>query len=410
MLEDKPNDTTFPKLRVLILSDVIPVQRSGAGCLTMYRHFILNQDFEVAVAAARDFKIADVPTFRIQQDRVTERLRKTRFSRLVRNSDFIRNWHLLPSGLTSFAKSFKPDVIFSVVDDIHMGLAWRLSRKLGVPLAVDFQDLFAVSNFYPKIVSPYPWVKNYLLNKYCFLNRESDIVFHVGEGMHDWFGNEARGDILYPMASELERPTTEQENHGEEDTPFRILYTGNSRGAYGKMVLRFAKTTIDDPTIDFRIYALGTDIPGDELARLEEAGIYRGYLPFQELMSEMEQADAFLLVMGFEDNERAFVSTCFNTKWVDYVSFGKPIIVWGPEYASASRFANKQEAALAISTNDAEEVLSAFRRISNDSDLASQLGAGATLAAKGPLSPRRLQDLLKNRLISFVKQNNEERE
>src|SRR4030095_8928680 len=38
------------KFRVLIVSSVVPAENRGGGCLTLYRHFCLRDDFEVAVA------------------------------------------------------------------------------------------------------------------------------------------------------------------------------------------------------------------------------------------------------------------------------------------------------------------------------------------------------------------------
>jgi hypothetical protein len=390
------------KLRVLILSAVVPIQGSGAGCLTMYRHFILNDDFEVAVAAARDFEIPDVPTLRLKQDRITGRIRKTRFARFVKNLDYLRNWYLLPKHLTNFARSFEPDVIFSVVDDEHMGLAWQLSRKLEIPLAADFQDLFAVSNFITEYSRPYPRVQQYLLQKYRFLNRNSEIVFHVGEGMRDWFGDERRGEILYPMSGGYSSASVQTPRKRQDGEPLRIIYTGNSRGAYGKMVLRFANETIDDPSLDFQIYALGTDIPEQDIKRLTDAGIFRGYLPFDDLVGKLEAADVCLLVMGFEEKEKEFVSTSFNTKWVDYVRLGKPIVVWGPGYASATQFARECGAAATVVENDAAEVVSAMHRIMQDPTLAQALKEGALAAADGPLDPQRLQCMLRTELTAKI--------
>ena len=93
------------------------------------------------------------------------------------NSEYLRNWCLLPKSLLEFARAFKPDIIFSVVDDWHMGLAWQLSRKLKVPLAVDFQDLFAVSLSPTKVtaaISASAGLSS--MNRYRFLNKNAGEV------------------------------------------------------------------------------------------------------------------------------------------------------------------------------------------------------------------------------------------
>ena len=115
------------KPRVLILSAVVPKEGSGGGCLTMHRHFVLNTDFETAVAAERGDLPANMLVHQIRLGRLSQRARRTRFFRPVMNSEYLRNWCLLPKSLLEFARAFKPDIIFSVVDDWHMGLAWQLS-------------------------------------------------------------------------------------------------------------------------------------------------------------------------------------------------------------------------------------------------------------------------------------------
>ena len=390
------------RLRVLIVSAVIPIQGSGAGCLTMYRHFVLRNDFEVAVATDRDDEVPGVNTLHIQEDRITARLRKTRFTRLVRNINYIRTWCFLPSSLRQFASDFAPDVIFSVVDDSHMGLAWQLSRAINVPLAVDFQDLFAVSNFIDMYSRPYSPVRDFLLRKYRFLNRSADVVFHVGEGMRDWFGAEARGELLYPMAGGGLRRAARGPHNGAEINCLRVLYTGNCRGAYGKMVLRVALESMKQPGLELKVYSLGTDMAERDREHLEKAGVYCGYLPYESLIGELEAADVFLIVMGFEDNETDFVATSFNTKWVDYVAFGKPIIVWAPRHSSAARFAAENSAACIVDQDDAVAVSDMMRLLMGSREHREQLAAGARMAAEGPLNPERLQELLKSSLYDAV--------
>ena len=49
----------------------------------------------------------------------------------------------------------------------------------------------------------------------------------------------------------------------------------------------------------------------------------------------LASADALLSVMSFEKEHELFMRTSFTTKFLDYVAFGKPVILWGPEYCDA---------------------------------------------------------------------------
>jgi hypothetical protein len=393
------------KLRVLIVSSVIPVEGSGAGCLTMYRHFVLNRDFDVAVATERDFTQMRVRSFRIKRDRFSERLRRSRFPRLAVNLEYVRNWYGVPKSLLQFAREFNPDVIFSVVDDWHMGLAWQLSRKLKIPLAVDFQDIFALSNFEAGIVSPYSWTVRYLVNRYHFLNNKAEVVFHVGEGMRSWFKGRERGHILYPIAHASDKNTGQSGSVLVKRKPIRLVYTGNCRGAYGRMVLKVGEVALSNPEIDFRIFSGGTDMPQEGLLRLQQAGIYRGYLPFEQLQSELEEADAFLIVMSFDERDRTFMETSFNTKWSDYLAQGKPIFVWGPGYSSANIFARQHQAAAVVEDNDPQILVRMVVESCKDPVKCEMLVKGARAATRGPLNPIRLQNFMKEKLEEAVVTN-----
>ena len=367
----------------------------------MYRHFLFNRDFEVAVAAGREFDEEGVPFFRIQSSWITARLKKSRFTRLARNIEYLVNWLQVPKGLVSFCDDFKPDIIFSVVDDWHMGIAWKLSRKLNIPLAVDFQDIFALSTFIDRYSMPYPLSKTFLLNRYRFLNRKSELVFHVGPGMHDWFGSEKRGDLLYPMANGESAPPPSTGSESKNDK-FVLTYTGNCRGPYGRMVCQFAKAIADHPQIEFRIYSLGTDIPKSDLDEIVESGMYRGYLPFDKLKHELVDSDAFLLVMSFEPEDEVFVNTSFNTKWVDYVAYSKPIFVWGPAYSSAARFANQEGSAAAVEENDPEALIRKIESLLADPKSRHELARGAQKVSNTILNPNRLQTMLVDRIHEAI--------
>jgi hypothetical protein len=125
-------------------------------------------------------------------------------------------------------------------------------------------------------------------------------------------------------------------------------------------------------------------------------------LPFAELEPELRKAEAFLLVMSFEKSDKIFVETSFNTKWVDYASYSKPIFVWGPAYSSASTFAKSEGAAAAIDVDEPEKVVDALMECFEDPARTGVHSQMAKVAAEGVLNPHRLQTLLKSRLQEAI--------
>ncbi|NEP22340.1 glycosyltransferase [Moorena sp. SIO3I6] len=161
----------------------------------MYRHLVLKQDFEVAVAGTTAGDSPIERRFVIRKNRLIERLRRTRLSRLLCNLEYLQNWIMVPQPLMQFAQEFRPDVVVCVIEDWHMGLAWQIATRLNVPLVVNFQDLFCLSQFVPDKMRPFHWLVPFLVNRYRMLNRKAAQSFYTSEGMGNWFGQDGRGDV-----------------------------------------------------------------------------------------------------------------------------------------------------------------------------------------------------------------------
>lgn len=388
------------KLRILILSAVVPTEGSGGGCLAMKRHFIDRDDFEIAVSSQHKRDLGDIPFQVLRRSRVAHRIRRSRFARFFENVEHVLNWWLLPRELVGFAKGYRPDLIFSVVDDWHMGLAWQLSRKLDIPLAVDFQDLFALSQFVPVSRRPYRFTQQRSLAKYRFLNQNAEAVFHTSEGMRNWFAPDQRGEILYPIGGSSEVCDPSIFKIKEDHT---VVYAGNCYGAYGRMLLALSNALEQSNSrIKLKIFSQGNDWNEEDVLRFTNSGTYCGSLPFAELRKHLAEADAFLTVMSFEEPERAFVSTSFTTKWLDYAPYGKPIFAWGPEYCTANDFALKHNAGCVINSIDASGVVAAFEIVTVSKDLWEKYSVGANAAAMSILDPRRIHGILHKRIVKLA--------
>ncbi len=72
----------------------------------------------------------------------------------------------------------------------------------------------------------------------------------------------------------------------------------------------------------------------------------------EEAAEVLASADALLSVMSFEKEHELFMRTSFTTKFLDYVAFGKPVILWGPEYCTPVRVARERGGAAVVTTDD----------------------------------------------------------
>ena len=77
--------------------------------------------------------------------------------------------------------------------------------------------------------------------------------------------------------------------------------------------------------------------------------------------------------MSFEKEHELFMRTSFTTKFLDYVSFGKPVILWGPEYCTPVRVAREHGGAAVVTVSDATAVVSLCHKIARDRELNEKL-------------------------------------
>jgi glycosyltransferase involved in cell wall biosynthesis len=123
---------------------------------------------------------------------------------------------------------------------------------------------------------------------------------------------------------------------------FVVVFAGSLADWYGPMLERLvtAAQSCSAP-VEFRFYGSNPSWSREFDALARAQNIYRGQLPFEQLRSEMAGADVLILPMGFGPQCSLVERTSFKTKFLDYLSYQKPILVWGPEYCSAVRVAKE---------------------------------------------------------------------
>ncbi|MBD2201183.1 hypothetical protein H6G33_01020 [Calothrix sp. FACHB-1219] len=393
------------KIKILYISAVIPDTTSG-GRFAMYRHLIVKKDFEVAVASTNFVKLPIKQLLSLRRNRLIERLRRTRLCRLIYNLEYVINWLNVPDTLLNFADEFKPDVILSVVDDWHLGLAFQLAKKLNVPLIVNFQDLFCLSQFVPLSTRPYPLITSWLIQRYHQVNQLANQVFYTSEGMKEWFRFDAQGDVLYPVGDfNVQVSIKPRENSQDKVNKIKIIYAGNCYGAYGRMLLLLAESAKKHQHIHLQIFAAGNDWTAEKLQEMTEAGIYQGFKPFDELKDELKQADAFLTVMSFEKPEEVFMRTSFTTKWLDYVPYGKPVFVWAPEYSTACNFSKKYHSGIPVIEDNPEILLKVMSETASNLMIWRSACEGSRRVAETVLNAEQIHHLFVDRVTSVCQKS-----
>jgi hypothetical protein len=108
------------------------------------------------------------------------------------------------------------------------------------------------------------------------------------------------------------------------------------------------------------------------------------------------------VVMSFEKEHELFMRTSFTTKFLDYVAFGKPVILWGPEYCTPVRIARKHGGAAVVSKDDPEGVVGICRDFTEDSALNEKLSKQALQLHQTLFNPDRLQAIFVGEIEKLV--------
>ena len=150
------------------------------------------------------------------------------------------------------------------------------------------------------------------------------------------------------------------------------------------------------------VVAPNADWPAEALQRAKANGIYLGFKPPEQAAAVLAGADALLVLMSFEREHELFMRTSFTTKFLDYTAFGKPIILWGPEYCTPVRVVRRDGGALVVDQPKAERVVDAARHLKQDCNLRQFAIAGARDLNNGIFNPEILQEIFVSRIEALV--------
>jgi hypothetical protein len=375
------------KSRVLLVSIVPPRNDCGVR-IVMHRQLVDRAPFELHVASNADFADELLVHTSLRLPYVIHRLRKSRFGPQL--APWIRDYENLVWPLTvnraleEAVGKFQPQVILTLAECGLCHIARKTARRHGLPLAGLFLDWFPVMQSH----YGHKWTEGILSRRYRELYAACDLAFCTSDGMQEMLGPHPNSHVIYPMPGRYRAP---ENSRPRSNGKFRLVYVGSVENFYGRMLWSLIQKI--EATNDLEIMVVGpnADWPAEFLERAKAKGIYVGFKPPEEAASVLAGADALLVVMSFEREHELFMRTSFTTKFLDYVAFGKPVILWGPEYCAPVRVARKHGGAAVVSTDEAEAVISLCRQIARDGALQHNLAKEALQLHETIFNPERLQ-------------------
>jgi len=386
------------RVRVLLVSIVPPRNDCGVR-IVMYRHFVDRSPFELHVASNADFAEGLLIHTQLRLPYFVHRLRKSRFVRrfaawIADYENFI--WPLTANdALEAAVQRFQPQIVLTLAECGLSHIARKMAERHRLPLAGLFLDWFPVMKGH----YGHQPTQRILSRRYRELYAACDLAFCTSDGMQEMLGPHRNSHVIYPMPG---RHVVREKAWPPRSGKFRVVYVGSVENFYGRMLCSLIERI--EATSDLEIIIVGpnADWPKQLRDRALANGSYLGFKPPEEAARVLASADALLSVMSFEKEHELFMRTSFTTKFLDYVSFGKPVILWGPEYCTPVRVAREHGGAAVVSVADAAAVVCLCREIARDTELKENLSKQALQLHQTLFNPDRLQDVFVQKITQLV--------
>lgn len=338
-------------MRLLFVTSTPPIPTWG-GAMAFYRHLCERTDFQISVVTDnRQILEYDVPYdySLISHGQLWQRLCRTRLSKAVHSWSHLAGTRQVHSAILKQGQDFGAEAVLTVAGSWSWTakLAGDVAKRLKLPLIGSFNDWW----YYNTI--RHTWLDPILERNFKQFYQQCDLALCTSEGMRQALGSHSNAVVLYPTGATAPMGTPKTAKTKES---FTVAFGGNLGDWYGRMLEALVNQSADN-NLKFKFFGSNASWSSDFDAKVKASGIYHGQVPFAQLKSEMQKVDALLLLMGFEDNCALIERTSFKTKFLDYLSFQKPILLWGPGYCSAVQIAKEFDSAQICTSPQAADFL-----------------------------------------------------
>ena len=391
---------TAPPPRLLYLADV-RVEATHSGAMQLFRLLEYYPPNQLLIVESN--LEPETPSRRLNQVNYLEIPlvnRKIMHSRLHK---YYASWISAVSSnhirkIPKIIGAFRPEAVLTVMHSYSWLTAARLAAHLKIPLHVICHD------DWPRMTSVMDCLKPFIDSQFGATYRLAASRLCVSPFM--------RQDYMrrYGVDSELLYPC-----RGATDPEFSTPPTRLEKAAQGLTIAFAGSITSNDFFQLFSELARILEPLGGKLllfgsltteqARrngLLNTNIHiRGFIERSEDLINIlrKEADVLFVPMSFEARHRANMEINFPSKLTDYTAAGVPLLIQGPDYCSAIRWANDNPGVAAVlTTPHTDDLLEVVRRLSADADWRKSLSTNAINAGKCHFSYNHAQELFLNAL------------
>lgn len=267
---------------------------------------------------------------------------------------------------------------FEKILTIAHGFGWlaaaRMAQKRNVPLHL------VVNDDWPRAANIPNGFRNWLDHEFATVYRQAHTRICVSPAMQRAYETRygPKAEVLYPCrAAELPLFTEPPERLARNDHQFTIAFAGtiSSNGYIQTLVaLSHALVAVNGRLLIFgpltaeQAQQSGLDLPNVTVS---------GFLSWRDLINRLrDEVDALFVPMSFDESDRSNMETAFPSKLADCTAIGVPLLIYGPHYCSAVRWA-KDSPGVAEVVEGQEGLAEVIQRLASNSELRQKLGMRA---------------------------------
>ncbi len=365
------------KITVILISSVRP-EPTSAGQVILYRHLVNQPGIDLQIYGHEPKGISLSGVLR----RMVGKLGQTPLRRFAEDFWVFYGGRWISPTLPASIAEPKRTVVVTMAHGEGFMAARCFARKHGLPLVSFFHD------WWPDIAKVHPFAVKRLAREYQSLADDSSVALCASEGMRRNLGS-AGCVVLPPIPSAEERKIVKPFREGAS-ARLRVFYSGNL-GEYAPMLAQALIATESHRSLQLEVRGANPVWPAEFTQRMSKAGRYLPFAPRAELDHWLESADAFLVAMLFDPAMRRRMQTSFPSKLIEFAQFGKPLVIWGPEYCAAVQWAKDKDSALCVTNSDPQVLLAALEKLASDKELRERYAAKAVDAAAKEFDPDKIQ-------------------
>lgn len=392
------NSTANYLPRLLYVGDVA-VESTVAGMALLYR---LLQNYPTDKLLIVEGNIIDS-----QSDK---RLPKVKYSKLEVgsrrllhtriHSSYSTVLYLLASirarKLRDIIKNFQPEAVLTVAHGYSWLTAAKVADQFKLPLHLIIHD-----DWISMIQGTVPAFLHKKLDRWfgkVYRNARSRLCAspYMVEDFEKRYG--ASGIVLYPArAADIDEIFEPQRQTNKDSLVF--AYAGSIYGAGGYTAcLANLGLVLEELGGQLILY---TNLSPDGVAScgLNKNNIsVRPLLQYKELLGALRgEVDVLFVPMSFAVEDRQNMSVAFPSKLADYTAVGLPLLIWGPPYCSAVRWARDNAGvAEVVSTPERETLKKAVARLMDSFTYREALAQTALVVGDKLFSHRRAEETFYN--------------